>query len=745
MSTTKINQDGLLRNAIETISNQLCYAVKGEFDFTIESDCSDDSIQKLNMLVNFLVDAARRALYDVREKNKQLTELDKLKSDFMTNISHELRTPLTLIMGPLDIILKDAESPFVSQYKTELQRIQRNAARLYVLVNQLLDFSKVEAGKYEFHETTVDLNDLISQIIDDAQDSAKSNQLTLQYFGCSTLPPMLLDEYVIEKIILNLVINAIKFTPEKGHIEVHLESLDNHIHLTVKDTGIGIPKEQMGKLFERFHQLDASLTRKYEGTGIGLAFIHKLVKLMNGEIKVESAENKGSTFTVILPIKIPEGTEKTLNKPNKKTTTKTKNPFFVGYTQHKPATIAQKSDSLKPLILIADDNPDIRAYLISLLENEYNIIEAHNGEQALEAVREHHPTLVLSDVMMPIMDGFQLTRSIKSDSSIKHIPIILITAKAGKDALTSSFDIGANDYLSKPFSPDELIARTRAAIDAYQKQEKIMALNENLKKEIEERTRLEQENTEKAMLLAHAGRLTALGEMASGVAHELNQPLSIVRTNIQSLLYLAGDSLSKEITEIISSSIRQVDRASHIISHMRTFARNSEMAPLTAIDLAEPIESAISMFNEQFRLHNISIITSLEKSTPKTLIDPQHIEQIVVNLLSNSRYAVEKMCEKNNNAYKMEIKIDLQYIKEKRQFLLQVSDNGQGMTKKELDRCFDPFFTTKPVGEGTGLGLSIVHSMVQNFKGDITINSVPGKGTEVKLYLPVLRANEGAA
>ncbi|MBY0545136.1 MAG: GHKL domain-containing protein [Gammaproteobacteria bacterium] len=255
--------------------------------------------------------------------------------------------------------------------------------------------------------------------------------------------------------------------------------------------------------------------------------------------------------------------------------------------------------------------------------------------------------------------------------------------------------------------------------------------------DITERKKMEKENVEKNALLEHAGRLTALGEMATGVAHELNQPLSIIKTNLQSLEFLAENGLSKQdTTEIVASSLKQIDRASVIISHMRTFSR-LKIPRVEPIDLSTPIESALNMFNEQFRLHNIEIIKHIEKNIPLFKMEAQQMEQILVNLLSNARYAVEAAAEENaNKNYKMQIDVHLKYLSKEHQILIQVTDNGIGMTKDVLKSCFNPFFTTKPIGEGTGLGLSIIHSAVTNLHGTIQVESDPGKGTIINILLP---------
>lgn len=404
---------------------------------------------------------AQNALALAEERNNKLTELDKLKSDFLANVTHELRTPLTLIMGPLENILSDLDS-ITPQHRDNLLRMQRNTHRLYNLVNDVLDFSKLEAGKMSVQKHLIDLNKQIEQLVFDAKGLAIERKLNLTFSPCADLPLMLIDRKILDKITMNLISNALKFTPEGGEIKVSLQKSTNIVQLVVKDTGIGIPEDKIGDLFQRFYQVDGSCTRAYEGTGIGLALVNQFVQLLNGHVTVASQEGKGTTFTIGLPIEeacLSENEDK-LNAPS---TIKTDPQLNISGSKLETCSDADNIAG-KPLILIADDNEDMQAYMFSLLEPSYNIIQATDGEAALAAAKKYKPFVILSDVMMPIMDGYELTKEIKADASLKHIPVILITAKTSDQSETWSVDIGADDCLTKPFSPADLLARTASAL-----------------------------------------------------------------------------------------------------------------------------------------------------------------------------------------------------------------------------------------------------------------------------------------
>lgn len=431
---------------------------------------------------------AQRALVTAEERNAKLMELDKLKSDFLANVTHELRTPLTLIMGPLENILHDINS-IPEKHRENLLRMQRNSNRLYGLVNDVLDFFKLEAGKVNVQKHLVDLNKQIDQIVFDAQGLAHDRKLSLTFSSCPELPVMLLDRKMIDKITMNLIGNAIKFTPEGGEIKVSLQKKEGNAQLMVKDSGIGIPETEIEHLFERFYQVDATHTRAYEGTGIGLALVSQFVQLLNGSISLESKQGEGTTFYIELPIEEAGLTgNEVLQNPENKTANEITSRLKTQHSKTEDIVLIDEAVNIneeKPYILVADDNEDMQGYIASLLMPSYKIIQVKDGQAALEAVRKYKPHLVLSDVMMPVMDGYEFTKTIKSDPEFRHIPVILITAKTSDQSASWSIDIGADDYLTKPFSPAELMARTASALRSYNAFNEVALLQSKLQKEKE--------------------------------------------------------------------------------------------------------------------------------------------------------------------------------------------------------------------------------------------------------------------
>lgn len=391
-------------------------------------------------------------------QTKKLKELDQIKTRFFANISHEFRTPLTLIMGPVEDFLKDND---VEKFKEILPEMHHNAARLLQLINQLLDLSKLGASNYEINTAREDIIPFVKQIVNSFSSLAHRKNIQLE----TEVDPHLknglrnetllfyFDDDVVEKILFNLLSNAFKFTPEGGNIVVSISlnsKEEGFIELKVEDNGAGIPAGKLPFIFDRFYQADNSSQRQYEGTGIGLSLVKELVELHGGKITVASTINKGAAFSCYLPlnkkINTKPGTQKSLHP-------QTVLPFVEETSLTKDAENAVKGE---PVLLLVEDQQDVRKYICGKLVNSYKVLEAKNGMEGLAAAKEHMPDLVISDVMMPVMDGFELCKLLKTDNLTSHIPVILLTARAEEADKLSGLETGADAYLIKPFNAREL-------------------------------------------------------------------------------------------------------------------------------------------------------------------------------------------------------------------------------------------------------------------------------------------------
>jgi PAS domain S-box-containing protein len=425
-----------------------------------------------------LIDA--RAYETERKRAEALLEIDRAKTTFFSNISHEFRTPLTLILGPLADTLKETDLPAAVHERIDLAH--RNSLRLLRLVNALLDFSRIEAGRAQANFEPTDLAVLTQDLASLFRSTIERAGLSFEV-GCEALPqPVYVDREMWEKIIFNLLSNAFKFTLE-GSIRIELRARFETAVLRVIDTGVGIPQEELPRLFERFHRVKSTQGRTHEGTGIGLALVQELVKLQGGEIFASSAPGQGTVFTVEIPFssshRLPESPRAPV--PEQAQPGRTAEAFIQEASRwlpespdssgselilEEPSTLDRRfAPTFGARIVLADDNADMRAYVSHLLAPIYEVEAVADGAQALEVSRRRRPDLILSDVMMPNLDGFGLIKQLRSDPGLQGIPVILLSARAGEGSRVEGLDGGADDYLVKPFAGRELLARVGALIE----------------------------------------------------------------------------------------------------------------------------------------------------------------------------------------------------------------------------------------------------------------------------------------
>jgi len=409
--------------------------------------------------------AAQRALEDERRRSEQLAELDRAKTAFFSNVSHEFRTPLTLMLGPLDDLLAKSDS-LPQDDRALLAVTQRNGMRLLRLVNTLLDFARIEAGRTQASYQPTDLCALTIDLASNFRSACERAGLRF-VVDCAPLPePIYVDREMWEKIVLNLLSNALKFTFE-GEIAVRIRDAGAGVEMAVSDTGIGIPPDELPRMFERFHRVENARGRSHEGSGIGLALVSELVKLHGGSIAVDSALGTGTIFSIRIPkgaAHLPADRLRVSTAPPESTTAGA-HAYVTEALEWLPAA-PQPAVSRRdlPTVLLADDNADLREYARRLLAEQYDVQVVADGQSALEAAQALRPDLIVSDVMMPRLDGFGLIRALRADPELRAIPIILLSARAGEESRIEGLDRGADDYLVKPFNARELLVRAGTLI-----------------------------------------------------------------------------------------------------------------------------------------------------------------------------------------------------------------------------------------------------------------------------------------
>lgn len=430
--------------------------------------------------------SSARAYTDERRRAERLVELDRAKTDFFTNVSHEFRTPLTLMLGPAEDALADPAEPLGPAQRERVEVVHRNGERLLKLVDTLLDFSRLESGTGQARFERVDLAEYTAELADTFRTAVERVGLDLQVRCEPTPGPVWVDRDMWAKIVLNLLSNALKFTFE-GEISVRLRPDGGGVVLEVSDTGTGISPAEQERLFQRFARVAGARSRSFEGSGIGLALVSDLAALHGGSVDVRSGLGSGSTFSVHLPTGAAHlPAEQLLDAPEVAPGRDRSDRSARGYlaeasrwlvddatpatgtragTVVGPATGSEDAEPGPPRILVVDDNSDMREYVARLLEPDHEVLLAADGRAGLALARDRAPDLVLSDVMMPGLDGVGLLRELRADPRTAHVPVVLVSARSGEDATVQGLEAGADDYLAKPFSSRELLARVRANLE----------------------------------------------------------------------------------------------------------------------------------------------------------------------------------------------------------------------------------------------------------------------------------------
>jgi signal transduction histidine kinase len=662
-----------------------------------------------------------------RERAEALAEIDRAKTAFFSNVSHEFRTPLTLMLGPIEDMTADVTLPEVTRRRVEL--LHRNSLRLLKLVNSLLEFSRIEAGRVQATYLPTDLTALTADLASTFTSAMEMAGLKLK-IDLQRLPdPVYVDRDMWEKVVLNLLSNAFKYTL-RGEIEVTLREENGHAEMSVRDTGIGIPPEAVPKLFERFYRVEGAEGRTHEGSGIGLALVHELVKLHGGTVTAQSRLKEGTTLIVRIPLGTthlaPErvGAAKSHQAP-----VVSARQFVEEALRWLPETVSTSAEA-PPMamkmtrtptpqdahpraavhgsrVIVADDNSDMRAYLRELLESRYKVEAAADGQAALEAARREAPDLIVSDVMMPRMDGFALLRTLRADPQLRDVPTILLSARAGEEAVIEGLDAMADDYLVKPFSARELIARVGAQLQlARMRREAQVAL------ELADR----QKNEFLAML-----------------AHELRNPLAPIRN--------AGEILSRTLPSespghaMVAMVKRQVSQLTRLVDDLLDVSRITQgrvELQCRPVDLSGVVSQAIETAEPLFqaRQHEVSIVSSYRALYVNG--DMARLVQCVVNILTNAA----KYTDTGG-------KIRVETRAEDTDAVITVADSGVGISAELLPRVFDLFVQGERTLDrslgGLGIGLSVAKRLIEMHMGRLTAASPGlGQGATFEIRLPRL-------
>lgn len=666
---------------------------------------------------------------ELEQRNMQLAELDRVKSEFFANVSHELRTPLTLILAPVQDLQRRIEARSTA-LREPLRIIEQSALRLLRLVNDLLDLIRFEQGDVQLDRLPVNATRLLSSLVEQVGHLAKTQQLQL----LREMPeqPVVVsgDAAALERVFINLLSNAIKFTDKGGQIRVSAETLGETAFISVSDTGIGMDPDSLTRIFDRFQQVESSATRRKQGLGLGLALVKDLVQRMGGEVQVRSQKGEGTTFTVALPL-APQDAD----VADDSHAAAEDDDALTGF--HRQAvregswglvapdrTGAPEPEGLgykRPTLLIVDDEPEMQRYLKALLEADYNIYQAGDGEAGLKAAVELRPEIMLLDLMLPKIDGLAVCATLKRRENIEGTKIVMLTARADDDAKLRALENGADDFLTKPFSSLEIKTRLRNLCEAGKLEKDLKSRNTELEQVLR---RLRETEAQ----LLHSEKLNSLGTMAAGLLHEINNPINFANTAFQLVMRnpaLEEDADLKEMLVDIHDGFRRIQT---IVSDLRLFSAPTKAEARRPFHMATAVQHALR-FTASER-SGIEIKTDLPE-TDMVVGNESQIVQVLVNLLLNSARAIRRQTKERVGS------IRVSAVVRGERLAVSVRDNGCGIAPDKLSQIFDPFYTTGDVGTGTGLGLSISHSIVNSHDGKLTAQSEEGEWAELSFDLPL--------
>jgi two-component system sensor histidine kinase ChiS len=751
-------EKGNLTERVQPTGNDEIDILARQFNAMVEQlDQNNRVIRDLNANLELKVRHRTRQLSRSRRKVQQslrkLQEHDRLKTQFFSNVSHELRTPLTMILSPVEQALEKHGSQMPAEVSYMLDVVGINGRRLLELINRLLEFSKLEAGRVKLTRAAVNINHLVGKLASAAKPLTTQRRVDLRVTLDPALPVLGADEEKMDTVISNLLSNAIKFTPPGGVIEVETALEGERIRVSVRDTGIGIAPADQARIFERFVQIDGSASREFPGTGLGLSLAKELVEMHGGEIQVESESGKGSHFWFHLPVVAPPELAAPASGSSADDSGVLRPRFsdlITCETAPPEQEVATPAPADAPTVLVVDDTPELRSLVRTILSPQYQTLLACDGQEGIEAAERELPALIISDVMMPRIDGYEFCRRIKSNPATAHIPFIMLTAKAERSMKIEGLDCGADDYLVKPFDADELRARVRSLLKLRRLHLELDLRNGELEKAVKEL----QTTQARLVDMAHRAGMT---EIATGVLHNVGNVLNSVNISVTTLntqlqnlklegpakaaallqenahdlaRFLQSDSRGKKLPDYLSKLSgallseqkrmfgeleflrEKLQDIRNIISAQQNYARKIPFRE--PVDLEALVADVLVMHSQSFAKHDINVVREFEP-VPVARLERLKLVQVLDNLVKN---AVEAM--KVQDSSPRTLTVGIKQVQPDRARVV-VSDTGRGIDRENLQKIFNYGFTTKRFGNGFGLH-SAANAMAE-MGGTIQVNS----------------------
>jgi len=661
------------------------------------------------------LEAVARELAEANARLKQTNEelarlyeksrdMDELKSRFFANVSHELRTPLTLILGP--VARRLATKSVSPEERRELEIIDRNARLLLHHVTDLLDVARLEAGRMRMSYAEFDLALLVRLVSSHFETLAGEHRIR---FGVDTPDALAAqaDFDKVRRILLNLLSNAFKSTPYGGVISVWLQARADQATIGVQDSGPGVPPAMREAIFEPFRRADAEAELALGGTGLGLAVVREFAALHRGSAAVADAAGGGALFTVSLPLSAPAGSALQA-APSAFEEASGPMPGEALRAQLGEAIGIPPLESDSPLVLVVEDNGDMNRFIAAVLGRHYRVATAFDGKEGLDMALALQPDLIISDVMMPRMAGDRMVRALRKHREIADVPIIMLTAKADDALRVELLREGVHDYLNKPFSAEELLARIGARISARRRQEAALS---GLRAELEELLKQQ-----------------VASQTAAAIAHDLNQPLNAMASYTEAALRLlrAGNPSPQKLQHALESGAAQAQRAGQVVRELLQFFQAGE-TPIESLDLNRAVDRALTLVGTDGQGGFDSTVDLAPELRP-VRANRLQVEKVLVNLVCN---AVDAMRAAGVSPHSIAITVR---PVDGNMAQVTVQDRGPGLSEEAARRIFKPFYTTKP--RGIGMGLAISRALVEANGGRLWCEAAPGHGGIFHFTLP---------
>ncbi len=675
---------------------------------------------------------------NLEEAHAKLKQLDEFKSTFFANITHELKTPLAMILSPLELMIDGELGKVTDSQKATLQTMLRSGMKLLKLINDLLDLTKLEESRIRLRASEQNLTEYLRGLADQVKPLTQRKGIELTFVAPETPFILYCDLERLERVFINLLSNAAKFTPQEGHIFVTMRSVADGVEVEVKDDGPGFPADKAKQVFERFFQVDQSGTRRYGGTGIGLALAKELVELHGGRIWAESEVGQGATFTVFLrngaahlkPDQLVNPVEVRRIDPNRRDSglmdtsveMSTRNDYrLLDIAEASERRVVERDfdeNDRQWTVLIVEDNPDVIRVIHLSLRREFKVMAAPDGLKGFELAVKEQPNLIITDLMMPGIDGLELTKRLRAEPLTKYTPIIMLTARGGTEDRIAGIEQGVNAYLSKPFSAKELLSTARSLLNVQESQADLL-MNQ---------------------------RMDSLETIAGGLAHEINNPLNYIKNSVARIkldfsetLVLMNDAKTEPLQDaqaqkidkiaarfqkMIDTAESGVKRIAGTVELMGRYSREGYSRDLREHDVFQAARDVVSIVLPATG-RDVKVLETLPASGTIRCV-PEEFNQVLSNLLQN---AIEAVAEGTG-----EVQLFGNVTDDLVEF--HVKDNGPGMPDAVKQKIFNPFFTTKGPGKGMGMGLTMTRRVIQSLGGTIAVQSEVGKGTEFIVKMP---------